>query len=113
MVNFEVISKQVYDDFLREYGEKKTRKITALINKSKYTGNLMYQSRSRRFVPTAKDFGMAVLGNLSMSFARPSTVKFASFLLLDKWNKEINQELYLASDQHLINILVTIREHVH
>ena len=113
MGDFEDISKHLYDDFLREFGERKTRKIVALINNSRHTGSLLYQCRSRKLVPTAKDLGATVYSNLSMTFAKSSTVKFACFLLLDKWNHEVNREFNLASDQHLISIINGVRNHVH
>jgi len=113
MEDFELVCQNNYEVYFRENGERKIQKIITTINNSKYTGDLFYQSRSRRFVPTAKDFGRAVLGNFSLSFSRPSTVKFASCFLLEKWNNEVNYDLDIAFESQLINIYKDIINHVH
>lgn len=113
MYNYSDIKERAFEEYLRENGEVKTRKIIAKINNSRHTGSFMYQCRSKRIIPSANDLGSTVLSNVSLSFARPSTVKFACLILLDKWNNEINTELYLASEQQVINILRSVYQNIH
>lgn len=113
MYNYSEIKEGIIKDYFRENGEIKARKIITKINNSSHTGSFMYQCRSRRIIPSAKDLGSTVLSNISLSFARPSTVKFASLILLDKWNNEINSELHLASDERLTSILRSVYQNIH
>jgi hypothetical protein len=113
MYDYNEIKEGLIKDYFREKGEVKARKIITKINNSKHTGSFMYESRSRRIIPTAKDLGSTVLSNVSLSFARPSTVKFACLILLDKWNNEVNHELYLASEEHLASILRSVYQNIH
>ncbi|AFU69147.1 MULTISPECIES: hypothetical protein [Psychroflexus] len=113
MYNYSETKEGIIKDYFRENGEAKARKIITKINNSKHTGSFMYQSRSRRMTPTANDLGSTVLSNVSLSFARPSTVKFACLILLDKWNNEINNDLYLASEERLISIIRSVYQNIH
>lgn len=113
MYNYNEIKEDIIKQYFRERGEVKARKIKAKIDNSRHTARFMYETRSKRIVPVDKDISVAVLSNVSLSFARPSTVKFACLILLDKWNDEINQDLHLASEDQLIRILRSIYQNIH
>lgn len=113
MYNYSEIKEGLIKDYFREKGEAKARKIITKINNSRHTASFMYQCRSRRIIPSSEDLGATVLSNVSLTFARPSTVKFACLILLDKWNNEINNEFYLASEERLMIILQSVFKNIH
>jgi len=109
MDDFMLLSQKNYDNYSREFGQKKVRNIESIILNSKYTAGLIQNSRINRAVPTAKDLGACVLSNFKMSLKGTEAFRFACRLLLDRWNWEVNEELCLASDDELIAIFHEIR----
>lgn len=113
MNSYYEIKEDIIKQYFRESGEVKARKIITKINNSRHTASFMYDTRSKRIIPVYEDISAAVLSNVSLSFARSSTVRFACLILLDKWNDEVNQELQLASEYQLNKILRSIYQNVH
>lgn len=113
MEKFMVVSQKGYENYAREYGNKKAKEIESLILNSKFTSGLINNCRQNRKVPSVKDIGACVMSNMSMAFAKTATTRFACHILLDKWNWEINEELQLISDEDLIKIYHEINKNLH
>ena len=103
-MNFESLFTIYYNQFLHEFGERKIRKITEIINNSKHTKSLLDQCNQKRFAPTATDLRQCILCNIKLSFSTKPTEFMAMAILLKKFNDEINIDNYLASDEEVVKI---------
>ena len=103
--NYNVLLENYVSDYAREYGERSVKKTRSTIENSKHTRNLLNQSFTGQFLPNRGDFNSFVLSNLSFTFASTAKVKFASVVLLNHWNNEVNHKLKIASQEDIIYVL--------
>lgn len=94
----------LYSEFLHEFGERKIRKITTIINNSRHTRSLLNQCYSGRFAPTATDLRQCILSNFKLSFSKKPTELFAMGLLLKKFNDEVNVESCIITEIEVVQI---------
>lgn len=105
-----VENQMYYDNFRIKKGDSKVSKIVKTINNSKHTGSFLYQSRQKRIVPRAFDFGACVNSNFLLGISGFDNTKFAAIMLLDKWNNEVNSELGLIDDNELLSLFYEIKK---
>lgn len=89
------------DDYTREYGERRVRKIISKIENSKSVKNYLIKLQEIGLVPHPKDVIVTVMNSPYFPLANKYTVGFASVYLLTKWNNEINADGNIASDYDL------------
>ena len=97
-MEFKNLIESYIGDYVREYGERSARKTIETIISSKFTELFLRRSIATGVIPTHKAIETCVLNNFSFTFANRRKVRFASIMLLNIWNNEVNKELYLASD---------------
>ncbi|UMB59892.1 hypothetical protein MHL31_12510 [Lutibacter sp. A80] len=93
-----------YEQYLREFGERKVRKVTTIINNSKHTRNLLNQCFLKKISPNATDLRQNVLSNFKLAFANKATEIFAMSLLLKKFNDEVNIDDCIISQGQVIQV---------
>ena len=90
--------------FIREFGERKYRKIFTKVHTSNKIRNLIYQSQLKQLPPNKNDFLYCLNEIPYFIFSRADTLAMGAILALELWHTTINQD-YLFSDEYKLNIL--------
>lgn len=103
-MNYSEAYKIYYNEFLREYGERKIRNIKQTIDDSKHTRSLLNQCYTKKVAPNATVLRQIMLSNIKLSFASKPVGIFAMSLLLKKFNDEVNIDECIISDSEVLEI---------
>ena len=110
--NYNRLYDEYVDQFVREYGERKALKVGNTIKMSKHTKSLMSQSINLGVVPSSKDFRATVLSNMSLAFSSTQTIRFASVILFNIWQNEINLNVNMLSGDRTVELFEKIKRDV-
>ncbi|KJD31236.1 hypothetical protein PK35_15480 [Tamlana nanhaiensis] len=97
-----------YNDFLREFGERKIRSIQKTINNSKHTRSLLNQCYLRKICPNPIDLRQSMLSNIKLSLSSKAVGIFAMALLLKKFNDEVNINDCIVLDSEVLDVFTRL-----
>lgn len=80
-------SQELLQDYRKEYGDRKFRKIKKDITESKHSKALLKLSLVKGEAPPGDEFIACVMSNFKYSFAAGDTILAASLILFEMWIK--------------------------
>jgi hypothetical protein len=89
------------EGYIREYGERKLRKISSKINESNGVMKYLVKLQEVNTSPLCDDIIATVMNMPYFMVAKKETVAIASIILLEMWNDKINLDNKLLSDSGL------------
>lgn len=92
------------EDFAREYGERRVRKVVSKVDDSRKIRNYFIKLQEIRLPPHPKDIVVTIMSIPFFAVANKYTVGLACVYLLMKWNEDFNDEGSIASDSELERI---------
>ena len=109
-MNYNDAFKIYYNEFLREYGERKIRSIQKTIENSKHTRSLLNQCYTKKVAPNATVLRQCMLSNIKLSFASKPIGIFAMALLLKKFDDEVNVNECIKSEVEIMEIFKSFND---
>ncbi len=105
MDDFNKISTETIQEFVKEYGEKKYRQIyDTLLTSSSFKKNLPLLMTGDR-PPNSSELIVVVQNIRSFAFSSKRNTAIAATILLIKWNELCNSNNEICDDSKLIKIL--------
>lgn len=89
------------ENYIREYGERKYRKVLSKIHSSKKIGNLIHLSQIKQISPNKSDFLYSVKEIPFFMFSKADTLAIGAVLALELWHNTLNQEYYYLDEYNL------------
>lgn len=93
------------NDYIREYGERKYRKVHTKVKGSRIINNLIVKSGKMQLAPNHKDFIQTLNGVKYFIFSKPITFVLGAVLALELWNETNNRDNYLL-DEYGLNFIL-------
>ena len=89
------------ENYIREYGERKYRKVLSKIHSSKKIGNLIHQSQIKQLSPNKNDFLYCLNEVPFFMFSKADTLAIGAVLALELWHNTLNQDYYYLDEYNL------------
>lgn len=89
------------DYYRSEMGDRKFRKLIKEVDTANRFNQLMKDSKDQMLLPGTSDFYACILHSVKYTFAGKEKLLAVAFLLLERWNKEINMKYNLKSPEQL------------
>jgi hypothetical protein len=96
--------------FIKEYGERKYRKIFLKVHTSNKIRNLINQSLYKRMAPNKNDFLYSLNEIPFFIFSRADTLAMGALLSLELWHTTLNQNYSFLNEFELNNLFEAIIE---
>jgi len=90
--------------FIREYGERKYRKVYSKVYSSNKIRNLVCQSQYKQLSPNKNDFLYCLNEIPYFIFSRADTLAMGAILAFELWQNSVNQD-YLFLDENKLEKL--------
>jgi len=94
--------------FIREYGERKYRKVYSKVYSSNKIRNLVYQSQHKQLPPNKNDFLYCLNEIPYFIFSRADTLAMGAILALELWQTSVNQGYLFLDENKLKNLFEDI-----
>lgn len=92
----------------KAYGNRKYLKIESKINSSEKIQKLLNISRDKKLAPAAADFVYAINEIPFFIFSSSDTLALGVLLFIERWIKEVNDQLYLLNNFEIDRIITAV-----
>jgi len=92
------------ESYIREYGERKYRKILDKVQSSKKIKRLIDKSIEMRFSPNKNDYLYCLNEIPFFLFSKPDTLAIGAVLSLELWHNTVNQDFYFLDEYDLEHV---------
>ena len=97
-------------EYVKEFGEKKFEKIFEKIMTSDKISGLISTSKFKHVAPSSNDYLYCLNEIPYFIFSRGQTQAAAGLVALQRWNAEVNSNLFLLSEEQLLARAIKILE---
>jgi hypothetical protein len=113
MNNSHSIINSFTEDFIKEFGEIKLRKVTSKIENSSIVMNYLVKLQEINTSPYFEDITATVMKIPYFMFAKKETIAMASLVVLDIWNRRLNLNNMHLSDYEFESLVIKVLRNFH
>jgi len=107
-MEYENLIESFTNDFIREFGERKYFKILDKVNNSRSVRNTIEQFNELQIIPGNTDIVATIMNIPFFMLANKMTIAMGGVILIDLWNKKINNNGEIADDFEVVTLYYNV-----
>ena len=108
MSSYSDLMNKFTNDYIREFGERRLRKIRSKVTESRGVQKYLVKLQEVYLSPHFEDLTVVVMNMPFFMVANKETVTMASLILLEIWNTKLNANNKLLSDYELERLAIQV-----